>query len=211
MYYRGNSRATIFRTDRDYMAFEKIMAEAQQRLNIRLLGYCLMPNHWHLLLWPYGDGDLSEFMRWLTVTHTTRWHTAHNTTGAGHLYQGRFKSFPVKNDAYYYTAMRYVERNPLVAKLVDRPEAWPWSSLPLRLGLTSKPFELGGGPIVLPVDWLKMVNQPLTPKEQAAFQNAIARSRPFGNEQWVAKTSDALNLQSTLNPRGRPKLSEKGT
>jgi REP element-mobilizing transposase RayT len=93
---RGNGRQALFDADTDYLLFQRILWQAQRRLPMRLIGYCLMPNHWHLLLWPHGDGDLSEFMRWLTVTHTQRWHAIHGTAGAGHLYQGRFKSFPVQ-------------------------------------------------------------------------------------------------------------------
>ena len=81
-----------------------------------------MPNHWHFVLWPQGDGDLSEFMRWLTVTHTQRWHAAHHTAGTGPLYQGRFKSFPIQADDHLLTVLRYVERNALRANLVERAD-----------------------------------------------------------------------------------------
>ncbi len=115
---RANARLTIFADEGDYLAFERILAEAVARQQMRLLGYCLMPNHFHLLLWPRGDGDLSRFMRWLTLTHTQRWHAHRHSAGSGHLYQGRFKSFPVQGDAYFYTVCRYVERNALRAGLV---------------------------------------------------------------------------------------------
>jgi hypothetical protein len=72
--------------------------------------WCVMPSHWHLVLWPRGDGDLSEFIRWLTVTHTQRWHAAHQTADAGPLYQGRFKSFPIQEDEHLLAVLRYVER-----------------------------------------------------------------------------------------------------
>jgi putative transposase len=88
-----------------------------------------MPNHWHLLLWPRRDGELSEILRWITVTHTQRWHAHHRTAGTGPVYQGRFKSFPVQTDAHFLTVARYVERNALRAKLVPRAEDWQWSSI----------------------------------------------------------------------------------
>ena len=103
--------------------------EAKKRLPMRVLAWCVMSNHWHLVLWPRGDGDLSEFMRWLTVTHTQRWHAAHHTSGTGPLYQGRFKSFPIQEDDHLLTVLRYVERNPLRANLVKRADEWRWSSL----------------------------------------------------------------------------------
>src|SRR5437016_3140771 len=103
---RANARMTIFAHDEDYHAFESVLAEAVDRDRMRLLACCLMPNHWHLLFWPAGDGDLSRFVRWLTLTHTQRWHAHHHTAGSGHLYQGRFKSFPVQSDAHFWTVCR---------------------------------------------------------------------------------------------------------
>jgi len=96
---------------------------------MRLLCYCIMSNHWHLVLWSKNDGDLSEYMRWLTVTHTQRYHAFHETFGKGPLYQGRFKLFPVEQDDHFFSVCRYVQRNPLRAGLVSRPELWRWSSL----------------------------------------------------------------------------------
>ena len=129
---RANARLPIFETDEDYAAFERVLAQAVVRHEMRLLAYCLMPNHFHLLLWPREDGDLSQFMRWLTVTHTQRWHAHHRTAGTGHLYQGRFKSFPVESDDNFLTVCRYVERNALRANLVERAEDWRWGSLSAR-------------------------------------------------------------------------------
>jgi len=109
---RANGRLRIFRKDDDFAAFEQVMAEGTERFSMRICGYCIMSNHWHLLLWPRGDGDLSEFMRWISLTHTQRYHASHGTVGIGHLYQGRFKSFPVQDDYHYLTVLRYIETNP---------------------------------------------------------------------------------------------------
>ena len=121
---RATARSQIFSSEQDYVAFERVLQVAGQRVPVRLLAYCVMPNHWHLLVWPQNDGDLSEYMRWLTVTHTQRWHLAHGTAGTGPLYQGRYKSFPVESDDHFYRVCRYVERNPLRANLVSRAECW---------------------------------------------------------------------------------------
>src|SRR5690349_16171191 len=99
---------------------------------MRTLAYCVMPNHWHLVLWPRRDEDLSRFMAWVTLTHTQRWHAYRQSAGNGHVYQGRFKSFPVQADEHFLTVCRYVERNALRAKLVDRAEGWRWSSVGRR-------------------------------------------------------------------------------
>src|SRR5579862_8116786 len=91
---RAVGRHTLFRKEGDYLAFERVLLQAHERIGTPLLAYCIMPNHWHLLLWPKRDGELSQYVRWLSVTHTQRWHAHHRTSGSGPLYQGRFKSFP---------------------------------------------------------------------------------------------------------------------
>jgi putative transposase len=128
---RSNARAALFLKEEDYAAFERVLEEASRRVPLRILGYCVMPNHWHMVVWPRvgQDRQVSEFLRWLTVTHTQRWHAHHHTAGSGHLYQGRFKSFPVESDEHLYTVLRYVERNPVRANLVERAQEWRWSSL----------------------------------------------------------------------------------
>src|SRR5438094_767649 len=119
---RRVGRLGLFDKPADYMAFEKILNEAHERTAIRIAVYCLMPNHWHLVLWPRDDGELSEVMRWITVTHTQRWHAHRQSFGSGPVYQGRFRSFPVQTDEHFLTVARYVERNAVRAKLVKRAE-----------------------------------------------------------------------------------------
>ena len=125
---RANARRTLFEDDGDYAAFERVLVQACERLSMRLLAYCVMPNHWHLVAWPRQDGDLSRFMNWLTLTHTQRWHQHRHTVGEGHVYQGRFKSCPVETNEYLLSVCRYVERNPVRAGLVERALDWRWSS-----------------------------------------------------------------------------------
>jgi putative transposase len=104
---RGNGRETVFGKDGDYQAFLQVLAETQEHVpGMRLLAYCLMPNHWHLVLWPRKDGELSGFMHWLMLTHTQRWHAHYQNIGGGHLDQGRFKSFPAEEDEHYLTLCR---------------------------------------------------------------------------------------------------------
>ena len=117
---RGVGRQQLFFNDDDYLAFERVIRETLEKRAMRILSYCLMPNHWHFTLWPERDGDLGKFMQLLTVTHVTRWQTNYNMVGYGHLYQGRFKSFPVETDDYFYQVNRYVERNALRANLVTK-------------------------------------------------------------------------------------------
>ncbi|MCE9554667.1 MAG: transposase [Planctomycetes bacterium] len=112
---RGVGRQQLFFQDGDYEAFERVIAETLEKRPMRILSYCLMPNHWHFVLWPEKEGDLGRFMQRLTVTHVTRWQKNYHCVGFGHAYQGRFKSFPVQADNYFYQVVRYVERNALRA------------------------------------------------------------------------------------------------
>jgi putative transposase len=221
---RANGRTTLFHDDGDYGAFERVLAEAVERFpGIRLLCYCLMPNHWHLVLWPRREGELSRFMRWLTLTHAQRRHAHRHRAGEGHVYQGRFKSFPVKDDRHFLVAARYVERNPLRARLVRRAEQWPWCSLRRRRieggkkrrgasstnGVSDRSTpavpELHPWPVPEPKDWVEQVNRPMSGAEERAMRDSIQRGRPFGDERWQERTALRLGLQPTLRPRGRPR------
>jgi len=133
---RAAGRATLFDKLADYAAFEKVVRQAWERSAMRLLSYLVMPNHWHFVVWPRKDGELSTWAQWLTVTHVRRWHAHHHSAGTGPVYQGRFKSFPVQEDDHYFTVCRYVERNPLRANRVARAEHWRWSSLWHRVQAT---------------------------------------------------------------------------
>lgn len=199
---RAVGRARIFGKLRDFEAFEEVLVEAKKRLPVRLLAWCVMSNHWHFVLWPRGDGDLSEFMRWLTVTHTQRWHAAHHTAGSGPLYQGRFKSFPIQEDEHLLSVLRYVERNALRANLVERADDWRWSSLWHRV--QGGAALLDDGPVSLPRDWRRYVQSPETEAGLAALRRSVVRGAPFGEESWQERTAKRLGLQSTLRPRGRP-------
>ncbi len=200
---RANGKLRIFKTDADFAAFEQILAEAADRFAMRICGYCIMGTHWHLVLWPRADGDLSAFMKWLTVTHSHRWHAAHRTIGIGHLYQGRYKSFPVQDGVHYLTLMKYVESNPLRAGLVQRSADWLWSSVAIRCGAES-PLTLSTGPVPLPRQWKRLVDG-FADEPTDELDTCLQRGRPYGDPHWQLKTAKKLALESSLNPRGRPK------
>jgi len=207
---RSNGRSQIFNTAGDYKAFERTLWQASERFGMRVLSYCIMPNHWHLILWPREDGDLSRFMGWLTLTHTQRWHAHKKSVGTGHLYQGRFKSFVVESNQYFLNVCRYVERNAVRAGLVEHAEDWQWSSLWRRMtGNEESQSLLADWPVACPQDWLSLVNQcdseAGTERDLVALRSCVNRGRPFGSIEWVEQTADSLALRSTLNPRGRPK------
>lgn len=204
---RAVGRATLFAKPADYAAVEKILRQAWERFEVRLLSYVLMPNHWHLVVWPHADGLLSDYMQWVTVTHVRRWHAHRHSAGTGPIYQGRFRSFPIQQDEHLLTVCRYVEGNALRANLVKHAEAWRWSSLWHRQHATQVPW-LSAGPVALPEDWCAHVNAVQTEDELAALRRALAKGAPYGVEDWQQRTAKALGLESAFRARGRPKLVE---
>lgn len=204
---RAVARLPLFQKDEDYRAFERVLVEAMDKHPTRLLSYCLMPNHWHFVLWPRDDQDMTAFLRWLTHTHTQRWHAHYHTAGTGHLYQGRYKAFPVQEDDHLYKLLRYVERNALRAGLVQRAEDWRWSSLAHRGGNDSHPLSalLHSWPVPLPPEWREYVNSVETEAELEALRRSVTRGQPFGSDLWQKKTARALDLEYTFRRQGRPK------
>jgi putative transposase len=204
---RANRRTRIFHKPRDYEAFLRILGQGLQRTPCRVLGLCLMPNHWHLVLWPHADGDLSRLMAWISNTHVKRYRQHYHDRIGGHLYQGRFKSFPVQEDGHLLTVLRYVEANPLRAGLAQRAGEWAWSSDALRNG----PFAslLSDWPIPRPADWSQWVQSRWKEEELAELRVNLDRSRPFGHKAWVEATAKRLGLDITLRPHGGKRGSRK--
>lgn len=207
---RAVARLTLFRTEVDYAAFERTLAEAHALHPTRILSWCLMPNHWHFVIWPRRDGELTAFLRWLAHAHAMRWHVAHGTVGRGHLYQGRFKSLPVARDEHFLTVCRYVERNAMAAKLVRRAEDWRWGSAWVRRnGDSELKALLSEWPVERPRNWPNVLNEPLEPKEKSLLRVCVERSRPFGGEAWQMRTAGQLGLMHTIRPEGRPRKAPK--
>ena len=198
---RGNRRAAVFHKPADYDAFIEAIVEARRHLPVDLFAYCLMPNHFHLVLRPREDGDLGRWMRRLLTTHAKRYHRHYGTSG--HVWQGRFKAFPIQDDGHLVTALRYVERNPLRAELVARAEHWKWSSLPGRLA--GDPDLWLGDPAPRDPAWLERVNEPLSAGDLARLRESVTRERPYGGDDWTRQKAEELGLEFTLRGRGRPK------
>jgi putative transposase len=194
----------LFHKSEDYAAFERVLAEGLDRYPVDLLTYCVLPNHWHLVVRPRTDEALGRWMGWIGVTHVRRHHEHYRSRGGGHLYQGRFKSFPVESDDHFLTLCRYVEANPRRAKLVTRAEKWPWGGLWKR---TQRVVDvpLANWPVRRPTDWLTRVNRALAADQLDQLRESVQRGRPLGEADWVASTAKRLGLEHTLRGPGRPK------
>jgi putative transposase len=204
---RGNLRADIFKKQADYSAFEEILSEGLELHDVELFSYQLMSNHYHLVLRPRVDGEMGRFMSWIGGTHTMRYHAHYHTSGMGHVYQQRYKSFPIQDDDHFLVVCRYVERNALRAGLVDRAEDWCWGSLWRWLQKPEPaPTLLSPWPLPRLPGWLARVNECLTKQELDAVRLSAQRGKPLGDEGWVQSIAERLNLESTIRPRGRPRV-----
>jgi putative transposase len=196
----------MFRKDADFEAFQQVMVEANERHPIRILSYCVLSNQWHFVVWPEEDGQVTDFFRWLAHTHAMRWRVSRRTVGYGHLYQGRFRSFPVECDEHLLSLCRYVERNPLSAGLVRTAQQWRFSSLWARMhGDDEIKTLLSPWPVKRPKDWTARVNAALSAKELGRIRVSLERGRPYGRDVWIKRTVEELKLEHTVRPEGRPR------
>jgi putative transposase len=189
VYNRGNKRARIFQSETDYRAFLAALRRAGRRTTVRLLAFCLMPNHWHLLLWPHAGIEISTYMQIAMNKHIYDLQEHHRTSGTGHVYQGRHQNVPVLTERHFYLAARYVEGNALAAGLVERAEDWPWSSLaPAR----EYSLRLAPWPLPRPENWVDLVNQV---PDKAALKEMIRHARKARRKNAVTFESRVLNVE----------------
>jgi putative transposase len=187
---RANGKAQIFHTPEDYREFEHLLVEANERFTMRILAYTIMPNHWHLLLYPREDRDMPEFMHWLSTTHAALFRNKTQTLGHGHLYQGRYKSFIVDTDAYLLTVLKYIERNPVRAKLSKSPEEWRWGSAYRRInGKKKEKAFLADSPTPLPHRYREWINDDEKAEDITDIRTSVNRGVPFGGEEFRAQFS----------------------
>lgn len=196
---RGNGRQQIFHKDVDYQAFIDLLLPARGEYGVKVLAWCLMPNHFHLLVQPSEAAQLNRWMQRLMTTHVRRYHKHYGTSG--HVWQGRYKSFIVQDDEHLLTVARYIEANPVRARLTPTAADWQWSSHRTRNAETegSRPDAL---PMPLPADWSAFVDSPLTDAEIEKIRNSVNRQAPFGSDSWRDKLCVTMGLESTIRQRG---------
>jgi putative transposase len=202
VFNRAAWKRPIFDTPASRDTFVDLLVDARRRVPIRLLTFCVMPTHFHLVVWPADVGQLPAFMHWLTGTHAQRWRSGRGTTGGGAVYQGRYKAVPTQTDRHLLRLCRYVERNPVRAGLVLCGEGWRWSGLGQRQ-LAVPDIALDEWPVDRPDGWADIVNRPESERELLAIRECLIRSRPMGDPEWRDRTSRQLGL-ATRGP-GRPR------
>ena len=195
---RGNGRIAVFHKPQDYDAFLSLLAEAKKRQRIKLFGFCLMPNHFYLVVEPAHQTALSQFMQWLLTSHVRRYHKHYGTSG--HIWQGRFKSFPVQRDEHLITVLRYVLQNPVRAGLSSTAQEWLWSSLQ-RPQLVDP----------CPVGDQAQTAEPIKEDQLVTVRECLNRQRSFEKKDWQAEVAAMFGLASTSRPRGRPRIEKKSS
>ncbi|MCR4428060.1 MAG: transposase [Caldiserica bacterium] len=200
---RGNGKQTVFFQEKDYLLFLRLLRETKKRFSWSIYSYCLMPNHFHLVLSSPEGKDLSRGMHWLCTSHVRLYHKEHETTG--HLWQDRFRSFLVQEDEHFLMVMRYVEANPIRAGLVSLPGEWKWSSFRERIGEKVKIPLLDESPVPLPSDWSAYVREEVGPGELENLRECANRQAPFGKKGWMEEIFKKLGQDQPLKPRGRPR------
>ena len=174
---RATRGQVLFDGPADYLAFEKLVVKAQRRTRIRILAYCLMPNHWHFVLWPRNDQEVVEFLRWLTAQHARHVHMSRGTLGTGAIYQSRYRAVAVQTETHFYRLIAYVERNAVRAFLADRVEDWPCSSASSRQHRSG--IELAEWPLPRPWDWQSIVNREQPAEDVEFIRVRTARQKPI--------------------------------
>jgi putative transposase len=211
---RGNNRQKVFDGESDYLAFLKAIADLKERKPFFLYGYCLMSNHIHLLIRPQ-EVPISRIVQSLLVSHTQRYHRFHNSSG--HVWQGRFKSPVIQDDDHLMAVLRYIEANPLRAKLVKQAGEYRWSSFAQHGNGRADPLlapavayeALGKGESTRRRRWTAYVHQTPDAEELSAIRLSSETGLPYGESTWVNRLCDRLKLDLIIRPRGRPRKVEK--
>jgi len=209
---RGNNRAPVFHDDGDYAAFLDALRDLKRTRPFEFYGYCLMPNHVHLLIRTL-DVPISRLIQSLLITHTRRFHRCHRSSG--HVWQGRFKSPVIQDDDHLLTVLRYIEANPLRARLVPRAGDYPWSSFAEHgrgkgAGLLDPVVaydELAGNAAGRRRRWSAFVHKQPPEAELSALRRSVQTGLPYGTPAWVERLGRDLGLDLEVRPRGRPRKS----
>ena len=205
---RAVRRLRLFETPNEYQTFLMCLEQGRREYPLKIYAYCVMPNHFHLVVEPTADFQLADFMRVTVGMHAKRWHSARQTVGEGAVYQGRYRAFPVFADGHFIQVCRYVERNALQARLVPRAEEWTWSSLNQRCRNFNVP-RLETWPVLPPGNWTDLVNE-AQPGDLARLRKSVRRNLPYGPDGWAERIAADLKLPFP-RWRGRPRKKDVGS
>jgi len=200
---RGNRQQTVFFSDKDYRTYLEFIAHHARKANTQILAYCLMPNHVHFVMTPtHADGlraTLGEAHRRYTQ------HVNQREDWAGHLWQGRFYSFPM-DEAHLLQAVRYIELNPVAAGMVKRPQDWQWSSAAAHLSGAPDPLVDAHSAREWVDDWSAYLKEGMEKSESQRIEAHLRNGRPLGNAKFIEHAERALDRPLRKRKAGRKAL-----
>lgn len=197
---RGNNRIDIFRDNQDRQIFLGYLKETSRKTSTLLYAYCLMTNHFHLLAIPESESGLGRCLHLLSFKYAQ--HFNYKYKRSGRLWQNRYFSCPVDREGYLWAVTRYIEKNPVRAKIVPEAEGWKWSSAPAHLkGVVDE--------VLSPPDWLGPEDRNEYKRffdgsgHEEDIRKCTATGRPLGNIDFFVKIKETLNRDLILKPAGR--------
>ena len=204
---RGNRRDNVFFDNEGRQRYLEWLREYSRKHGLKILAYCLMTNHVHLVVVPINRETLERVMRPLHMRYAQYVNKAMGWSG--HLWQGRFFSSAL-DDRYFWTAVRYVERNPVRARLVDKAADYIWSSAAAHCGrkkdtILSPDFPPHG----IIEDWSAWLHEPDKQEELDILRRNTHKGLPCGKDSFVKRLETLLNRSLSFRPRGRPKKEKK--
>ena len=200
---RGNARQVIFSSDFDRITYLELLRHHCERYRLALLGYCLMSNHVHLVVIPRTVPSLAQALKHTHGRYAAYWNARQSSSG--HVWQGRFYSCPL-DDAHLWTALRYVELNPVRAGMVEAASQWTWSSAAAHCGVTTPEnwleLELWQKRWTVAA-WIRHLADGESPDEVTALRQFTHTGRPLGAAPFVAQLEQSTLRLLAPRKRGR--------
>jgi len=207
---RGNNKNPIFFQDRDYLFFLNVLKEAKSKHPCFIFAYCLMTNHFHLIIQPKEKENVSLLLKLLGGKYARYINKVYDRTGT--LWEGRFKCSLIDKERYFWACLRYVDTNPIRAGLVKSPEAYPWSSCIFRLMgknnsiLDLDPLyeDLGRNLLERQLNYRRFIESATGQSEYQLIREMTRKNGIIGNDDFKEKIEKVLNREIILRPVGRP-------
>jgi putative transposase len=214
---RGHNRQVVFAAEEDYQRYLTDLRELKDAFGVKVYAYCLMTNHVHLLLAPgESTSGLSQLMKALAARATRYRNRLEGRSGT--LWESRYKSSVVQTDTYLLACSRYIELNPVRARMCAEPGDYPWSSYPSRTGrgessdwLDTDPcfLALGPDPCERQERYASFVKQAVSEPEARLIREALQRGQLTGNSRFVDEVERIAGLRIERRGQGRPRKLDK--